>query len=56
MLAEFKYDNVISETFFNNQEKPQRAFYYLKKTFFPFSYWSLVPRGLWAGRDGFKFW
>jgi len=50
MMAEFKYDNVVDQTFFNNQEKPRRIFYYLKKSFFPFAYWNLMPRGLWYGQ------
>lgn len=56
ILAEFKYDNVVSETFFIDQEKPRRTFYHLKKDFFPFAYWNFVPRGIWAGKDGFKTW
>jgi hypothetical protein len=56
ILAEFKYDNVLAETFFSTQEKPRRIFYHLKKDFFPFTYWNLVPRGIWAGKDGLKTW
>lgn len=54
MLAEFKYDGVVDETFFNNQEKPRKIFYYLKKYGFPYIYWYLVPKGLWGGRRGIK--
>ena len=54
MLAEFKYGGVVDETFFNNQEKPRRIFYYIKKYFFPTVYWHAVPRGLWGGRKGFR--
>jgi hypothetical protein len=54
ILAEFKYGNEVSETFFNDQEKPRRVFYHLKKDFFPFAYWNLVPKGIWAGRNGIK--
>jgi hypothetical protein len=56
LLAEFKYDNKLAETFFNDQEKPRRSFYHLKKDFFPFTYWTLMPRGLWAGKDGLRIW
>ncbi len=55
MLAEFKYDGVVDETFFNDQEKPRRIFYYMKKYLFPLMYWKVVPRGLWNGRKGIKF-
>ena len=54
MLAEFKYDGEIAETFFDDQEKPRMSFYYLKKYLFPLVYWKLVPRGLWNGRKGIK--
>ena len=56
MLAEFKYDGELAESFTNTQEKPNRLFYHLKKDFFPFAYWKLVPRGIWCGKDGFKIW
>lgn len=56
MLAEFKYDNVLAETFSKRQEVPHRLFYHMKKDFFPFAYWNLVPRGIWAGKDGLKTW
>lgn len=54
MLAEFKYDLVVDETFFSDQEKPRRMFYYLKRYGFPHIYWNLVPRGIWGGRQGIK--
>ena len=56
MLAEFKYNNVLAETFFRDQERPRIPFYYLKKDFFPWTYWNMVPRGIWAGKDGLKTW
>jgi len=49
MLMEFKYDNIPKETFFNNQEKPRRSFYYFKKDIFPFVYWNFMPSGNWFG-------
>ncbi|EGR29692.1 hypothetical protein IMG5_150610 [Ichthyophthirius multifiliis] len=52
ILAEFKYDAVVDETFYSNQDKPHYAFYLLKKYFFPFAYWNFVPRGIWYGRQG----
>ena len=55
MLAEFKYDNVVEETFFTNQEKPRKSMFWLKSKFFPFAYWNLVTRGIWHGRDGINF-
>ena len=51
---EFKYDGVIDETFFNDQEKPRKIFYYLKRYGFINAYWQLMPRGLWGGRKGIK--
>lgn len=54
ILAEFKYGGVVDETFFGNQEKPRKIFYYLKRYGFPHIYWHLVPRGLWGGRKGIK--
>jgi len=54
MLAEFKYDGEISETFMIDQSKPRRLFYYLKKYMFPMAYWQLVPKGLWNGRKGIR--
>ena len=55
MLAEFKYDGVVDETFFNDQEKPRFMFYLMKRFVFPLAYWWFVPRGLWAGRKGIRF-
>lgn len=54
MLAEFKYDGVIDETFFKDQEKPRYIFYIMKRFFFPLAYWWLVPRGMWLGRKGIR--
>ena len=54
MLAEFKYGGIPDETFFKDQERPRKIFYYLKKYSFPHIYWNLVPRGLWGGRRGIK--
>jgi hypothetical protein len=56
MLAEFKYDHELAQTFFNDQEKPRRIFYHLKKDFFPAVYWHVVPKGIWAGKKGIKLW
>ncbi|KAK6204038.1 hypothetical protein LQW54_008499 [Pestalotiopsis sp. IQ-011] len=52
MLCEFKYGGVPKETFaglFGGQEKPRRAFYHLKKDFFPFVYWNSFVKGTWFG-------
>ncbi|KAH6655737.1 FAD/NAD(P)-binding domain-containing protein [Truncatella angustata] len=52
MLCEFKYGGVPKETFsavFGGQEKPRRAFYHLKKDFFPFVYWNSFIKGTWFG-------
>jgi hypothetical protein len=54
ILAEFKYDGGVDETFFSDQEKPRYIFFLLKRYFFPHVYWNLVPRGLWGGRKGIK--
>lgn len=56
LLAEFKYNNELAETFFKDQEIPRTAFYYLMKDIFPFVYWKLMPRGLWLGKKGLKMW
>lgn len=53
ILAEFKYDGVVDETFYGDQDKPHYAFFYLKKYFFPFAYWHLMSKGVWYGRSGF---
>ncbi len=54
MLAEFKYDGVVDETFFSDQEKPRTMFYYMKRFVFPLAYWLFVPHGYWAGRKGVR--
>jgi eukaryotic sulfide quinone oxidoreductase len=54
LLAEFKYDGVVDETFFKDQEKPRFLFYLMKRFFFPLAYWFMVPRGWWAGRKGIR--
>jgi hypothetical protein len=56
ILAEFKYGDIAVMNFVKDQEKPYRIFYHLKKDFFPFVYWNIVPRGIWAGKDGIKIW
>ncbi|KAJ9143112.1 Sulfide-quinone oxidoreductase [Pleurostoma richardsiae] len=56
MLCEFKYGGVPKETFasvFGSQEKPRRAFYHLKKDFFPPVYWNSFLKGTWFGPKGF---
>ncbi|WFD21389.1 eukaryotic sulfide quinone oxidoreductase [Malassezia equina] len=56
LLAEFKYEGTLKETFSKfgiNQSKPQRAFYYLKKDFFPWIYYNNMVKGTWAGPKGF---
>lgn len=52
LLAEFKYNSVVDETFPFDQGKPRAAFFHLKKSFFPWVYWNLLPRGYWYGRKG----
>ena len=56
MLAEFKYEGVPDETFgrFVDQGTPRRAFYHLKKDFFPWVYYKSMVKGTWAGRNGWK--
>ncbi|EOO00677.1 putative sulfide-quinone oxidoreductase protein [Phaeoacremonium minimum UCRPA7] len=57
MLCEFKYGGVPKETFsgvFGGQEKPRRAFYHLKKDFFPYIYWNSFLKGTWYGPQGFS--
>lgn len=49
LLAEFKYGEELSPTFFQDQRKPRRFFYWLKKYVFPFANNYLMPRGLWKG-------
>ncbi|OAL46962.1 sulfide,quinone oxidoreductase/flavo-binding protein [Pyrenochaeta sp. DS3sAY3a] len=57
MLAEFKYGGVPKETFGKlfgiDQGTPRRAFYHLKKDFFPWVYYKSLVKGTWAGPDGF---
>ena len=56
LLAEFKYGLQLKETFSKyglDQSKPQRAFYYLKKDFFPWVYYNSMVKGKWAGPKGF---
>ncbi|WFD00671.1 eukaryotic sulfide quinone oxidoreductase [Malassezia yamatoensis] len=58
LLAEFKYELKPDETFSQfglDQGKPQRAFYYLKKNFFPWVYFNSMLKGTWNGRSGFQF-
>ncbi|EGR33907.1 pyridine nucleotide-disulfide, putative [Ichthyophthirius multifiliis] len=50
MLIEYKYGYIANETFMAHQEIPSQFFYKLKKDFFPWAYWNLVPKGVWHGR------
>ncbi|KAK4108262.1 FAD/NAD(P)-binding domain-containing protein [Canariomyces notabilis] len=54
MLAEFKYGGVPKETFakFVDQATPRRAFYHLKKDFFPWVYYNHMVKGTWGGPKG----
>lgn len=57
MLCEFKYGGVPDETFakvpgIGSQDVPRRAFYHLKKDFFPKVYWNSFVKGTWFGRNG----
>lgn len=52
LLAEFKYNGELDETFPWLQKKPRKIFYYFKKDLFPFAYYRLMPYGLWYGRNG----
>lgn len=52
LLAEFKYGGVLDETFPLLQNKPRKAFGYLKSHIFPFAYFHLMPKGMWYGRSG----
>lgn len=56
MLAEFKYGGVPKETFGRlvDQGTPRRAFYHLKKDFFPWVYFNSMVKGTWAGPKGWK--
>jgi NADPH-dependent 2,4-dienoyl-CoA reductase/sulfur reductase-like enzyme len=57
MLAEFKYGGEPKETFGGwlgiDQATPRRAFYHLKKDFFPWVYYQAMVKGTWAGPKGF---
>ncbi|KAK3302927.1 uncharacterized protein B0T15DRAFT_259256 [Chaetomium strumarium] len=55
MLAEFKYGGVPKETFNVigwDQATPRRAFYHLKKDFFPWVYYKSMVKGTWGGPNG----
>lgn len=55
LLAEFKYGGKTAETFSGfglDQAVPRRAFYYLKKDFFPWVYYKSLVKGTWAGPKG----
>lgn len=57
MLAEFKYAGVPKETFgsiLGDQAVPRRAFYYLKKDFFPWVYYQSMVKGTWGGPKGWR--
>ncbi|PKS08526.1 hypothetical protein jhhlp_004911 [Lomentospora prolificans] len=56
LLAEFKYGGEPKETFNRlfgiDQATPRRAFYHLKKDFFPWVYSNFMVKGTWAGARG----
>ena len=56
LLAEFKYGGVPKETFNDwlgvDQKDPRRAFYHLKKDFFPWVYYNSMVKGTWGGPKG----
>ncbi|KAK2051192.1 Sulfide:quinone oxidoreductase/flavo-binding protein [Colletotrichum caudatum] len=56
LLAEFKYGGVPKETFGDligfDQAVPRRAFYHLKKDFFPWVYYKSMLKGTWGGPNG----
>jgi sulfide:quinone oxidoreductase len=56
LLAEFKYGGEPKETFgawFGvDQATPRRAFYHLKKDFFPWVYYTSMVKGTWGGPKG----
>ncbi|TKY84927.1 hypothetical protein EX895_006007 [Sporisorium graminicola] len=58
MLAEFKYGGKPKETFGNlfgiDQGVPRKAFYHLKKDFFPWVYYNSYVKGTWGGPKGFS--
>ncbi|KAF1979121.1 FAD/NAD(P)-binding domain-containing protein [Bimuria novae-zelandiae CBS 107.79] len=57
LLAEFKYGGQPKETFGKmfgvDQATPRKAFYYLKKDFFPWVYQNHMVKGRWGGPKGF---
>lgn len=56
LLAEFKYGGEPKETFGSwlgiDQAVPRRAFYHLKKDFFPWVYYASLVKGTWGGPKG----
>ncbi|KAF2752092.1 putative pyridine nucleotide-disulfide oxidoreductase [Sporormia fimetaria CBS 119925] len=56
LLAEFKYGGEPKETFGQmfgiDQGVPRRAFYHLKKDFFPWVYRNYMVKGMWGGPKG----
>ncbi|GAO15168.1 hypothetical protein UVI_02029340 [Ustilaginoidea virens] len=56
LLAEFKYGGEPKETFDDwlgvDQAEPRRAFYHLKKDFFPWVYYASMVKGTWGGPRG----
>ncbi|KAI4788797.1 sulfide,quinone oxidoreductase/flavo-binding protein, partial [Aureobasidium sp. EXF-8845] len=55
LLAEFKYGGQPKETFAKfgvDQAVPRRAFYHLKKDFFPWVYYNNMVKGTWGGPKG----
>ncbi|KAH9214628.1 hypothetical protein DL95DRAFT_389343 [Leptodontidium sp. 2 PMI_412] len=56
LLAEFKYGGEPKETFNSwfgiDQAVPRRAFYHLKKDFFPWVYGKYMLKGRWGGPNG----
>ncbi|KAF2740573.1 sulfide quinone reductase [Polyplosphaeria fusca] len=56
LLAEFKYGGEPKETFNQwfgvDQATPRRAFYHLKKDFFPWVYYEHMMKGKWGGPKG----
>lgn len=55
LLAEFKYGGVPKETFSFlgiDQAVPRRAFYHLKRDFFPWVYYQAMVKGTWGGPKG----
>lgn len=56
LLTEFKYGGERHETFgrFVDPSQPSRAFYHLKKDFFPWIYYASMVKGTWAGPKGWQ--